>query len=72
MVDSPISSSYMHKCFQDAVYIVSKLGKPDYFITMTCNPNWPEIKDSLLPVPGQAPADRPDLLSPDFKLQHLE
>lgn len=39
--------------------IVAKLGKPDLFVTITCNPDWPEIRNELLP--GQAPGDRPDL-----------
>jgi len=29
--------------YQDAMAIVSKFGKPDLFITMTCNPKWREI-----------------------------
>ena len=31
----------------------------DLFLTMTADPNWPEIKMALLP--GQTPADHPDL-----------
>lgn len=27
-----------------AMTLVQKFGKPDIFLTMTCNPNWPEIK----------------------------
>ena len=30
----------MNSRFQDAMAIVRNYGKPDYFITMTCNPNW--------------------------------
>ncbi|XP_028104091.1 uncharacterized protein LOC114303138 [Camellia sinensis] len=44
--------------------LVQKYGKPDLFLTMTCNPNWPEIKAELLP--GQSPHDRPDLLTRIF------
>ena len=36
---------YMHARFQDAMAIVRNLGKPDFFITITCNPQWPEIAD---------------------------
>ncbi|EEQ81232.1 hypothetical protein NCER_102460 [Vairimorpha ceranae BRL01] len=32
---------------------------------MTCNPNWKEIRDQLLP--GQQPCDRPDLVARVFK-----
>ena len=28
--------------------LVQKYGKPDIFLTMTCNPNWPEIKEHLM------------------------
>ena len=41
--------------------------KPDYFITMTCNPNWPEIKAGLME--GQTAQDRPDLVARVFKLK---
>lgn len=38
---------------------------------MTCNPNWREIKENLLP--GQQPSDRPDLTARvfDMKKKHL-
>src|SRR2546421_13111773 len=39
--------------------IIRAFGKPDLFITFTCNPNWPEITSSLLK--NQTPSDRPDL-----------
>ncbi|WVZ85979.1 hypothetical protein U9M48_032832 [Paspalum notatum var. saurae] len=39
--------------------LVRKYGKPDVFLTMTCNPNWEEIKREL--EVGQIPQDRPDL-----------
>ena len=53
--------------FQDGMAICREYHKPDYFITMTCNPNWPEIKDALLE--GQTPQDRPDLVAKVFKLK---
>ena len=53
--------------FQDGMAICREYHKPDYFITMTCNPNWPEIKSGLLS--GQTPQDRPDLVSKVFKLK---
>ena len=34
-------------------------------MTMTCNPNWPEIREHLLE--GQAPQDRPDIVARVFK-----
>jgi len=41
--------------------IVQRFGKPDYFITMTCNPQWQEITENL--EPRQEPQDRPDLVA---------
>ena len=50
---------YMHERQQDAMSYVRKYGHPDLFITATTNPNWPEIKNNLLP--GQDPQDWPDI-----------
>ncbi len=41
--------------------VVRVKGKPSLFITMTCNPDWPEIQCELLP--GQCAKDRPDLVA---------
>ena len=38
---------------------------PDFFITMTCDPTWKEIKKNLLP--GQNATQRPDLIARVFK-----
>uniref|UniRef100_A0A453BGH0 ATP-dependent DNA helicase n=1 Tax=Aegilops tauschii subsp. strangulata TaxID=200361 RepID=A0A453BGH0_AEGTS len=51
----------MQRRFLDAMAIVQRWGKPDYFVTMTCNPYWEEITIELLP--GQLPQDRPDLVA---------
>ncbi|XP_074106854.1 uncharacterized protein LOC141532421 [Cotesia typhae] len=53
--------------YQDAMSMVRKFGKPDLFITVTCNPNWPEIKENLLS--GQSVADRPDLITRVFDIK---
>ena len=50
--------------FQDAMALVQSMGKPNLFITVTCNPEWPEIKENLLP--GQSAQDRPDLTARIF------
>ena len=34
----------MYQLYLDSMAIVSALGKPDLFITFTCNPKWPEIQ----------------------------
>ena len=57
----------MHKLYQDGMAIVRVFGKPDLFITVTCNPNWPEIKEALLP--GQTAQDRPELISRVFNIK---
>ncbi|CAH1415347.1 unnamed protein product [Lactuca virosa] len=52
--------------------LVQDDGKPDIFLTRTCNPNWPEIKNELLP--WQTSQDRPVLVSSVFraKLEDLK
>ncbi|CAF4797531.1 unnamed protein product, partial [Rotaria sp. Silwood2] len=57
----------MQQNYQDAMAIVRKYGKPDLFITFTCNPTWREIEEQLFP--GQTPSDRPDLITRVFKLK---
>ncbi|OWY92809.1 Helitron helicase [Phytophthora megakarya] len=52
---------YMRQQYYDSMDIVRQFGKPDLFITVTTNPNWPEIKGNLLP--GQTASDRPDIVS---------
>ena len=36
------SPRWYNSHFQDGMAIVREYHKPDYFITMTCNPKWPE------------------------------
>ncbi len=62
---------HMAQLYQDSMAIVRQYGKPDLFITMTCNPKWEEIVSALKP--GQIANDRPDLVTHVFvgKLQHL-
>ncbi len=47
--------------------IVREYGKPDLFVTVTCNSNWPEITNELLP--NQQASDHSDLISRVFKLK---
>ncbi|GBP40792.1 hypothetical protein EVAR_87053_1 [Eumeta japonica] len=42
------SPRFMNEKSQDAMTYVRKFGRPDLFITFTCNPEWPEIKRSLI------------------------
>ncbi|GFQ82483.1 helitron_like_N domain-containing protein [Trichonephila clavata] len=48
----------MQECAQDAMAYVRYYGRPDLFITFTCNPAWDEIQQLLLP--GQSQVDRHD------------
>ncbi|XP_072064980.1 uncharacterized protein [Arachis hypogaea] len=43
-------------------------GYPSYFITMTCNPEWDEIKREVTPI-GLKAEDRPDILCRVFKIK---
>lgn len=60
----------MQQNYQDAMAIVSKYGKPDLFLTYTCNPNIQEISENLRP--GERSEHRPDLVSRVFKLHLTE
>ena len=53
--------------FQDGMAICRKFRKPDFFITMTCNPYWEEITRELREC--ETVQDRPDLVSRVFKLK---
>ncbi|CAE1253268.1 unnamed protein product [Acanthosepion pharaonis] len=55
------SPRYMHARTQDAMTYVRKYGRPDLFITFTCNPKWYAIAKELMP--GQSDYDRPDLIA---------
>jgi len=44
---------------------VRKFGRPDLFITFTCNPTWEEIREELFF--GQSPSDRHDLIARVFQ-----
>ena len=61
------SPRHMKQLYQDSISIVSRYGKPDLFITFTCNPHWPEIQSALKF--GQNHRDRPDLCARVFKLK---
>ena len=60
----------MSESYQDAMAMIRVLGKPDLFITFTCNSHWPEIINNLKP--GQIPENRPDLIARVFKLYLTE
>ncbi|XP_022025052.1 uncharacterized protein LOC110925406 [Helianthus annuus] len=61
-------SRYMMQKYLDAMAICKSVGYPDLFITITCNPNWPEIY-RCLNEKGLKPQDRPDIISRLFKIK---
>ena len=63
------SPRYMDQLYFDGMVICSHVGFPNLFITLTCNPNWPEIHRLLNPLNLKA-ADRLDIISRVFKLKY--
>ncbi|UYV67586.1 hypothetical protein LAZ67_5001306 [Cordylochernes scorpioides] len=61
------SQGSMHEYAQDCMAYVHKYGRPDLFITYTCNPEWPEIK--LMQFPTQGAFVRHDLVARIFQLK---
>ena len=57
----------MTQLYHDAMVIVRRYGKPDLFLTVTCNAKWPDITNELHP--HQTAADRPDLVARIFKIK---
>ncbi len=58
------SPRYMHQRTQDAMAYVRKFGRPDLFITFTCNPKWEDIQQNLFH--GQSRTDRHDIIARVF------
>ena len=56
--------------YQDAMAMIAKFGKPDLFLTFTCNPKGIEISENLHD--GEIPINCPDLLAKVFKLKLKE
>ena len=55
----------MKKRYLNAMALVQRYGKPDIFLTITCNTNWVEIQQEL--AEGELAQDRPDLVSRIFR-----
>ncbi|KAG6732517.1 hypothetical protein I3842_01G182300 [Carya illinoinensis] len=62
----------MRKRYMEAMALVQRFGKPDIFLTMTCNPNWEEILEQLNP--HEEVQNRPHLIARIFraKLEELK
>ena len=61
------SPRFYEELYFCSMALVQIFGKPDYFITVTTNPKWKEIKESLFP--GEQVKDRPDLSVRVFKMK---
>ncbi|XP_012833846.1 PREDICTED: uncharacterized protein LOC105954712 [Erythranthe guttata] len=59
---------YMFNNFVAALQICNWIGFPILFITITCNPQWPEIQ-RVLKDTNLRPEDRPDILCRVFKMK---
>ena len=60
----------MKRRFLNALTLVQRYGKPDLFITMTCNPKWPEIQEQLQV--GELAENRPDLVARIFRAKLVQ
>ncbi|XP_042961368.1 uncharacterized protein LOC122296047 [Carya illinoinensis] len=62
----------MRKRYMEAMALVQRFGKPNIFLTMTCNPNWEEILEQLNP--HEEVQNHPDLIARIFraKLEELK
>jgi hypothetical protein len=58
---------YMHERTQDSMTYVRKHGRPDLFITFTCNPFWEKIQTELFE--GQKSDQKHDRLARVFHLK---
>ena len=59
---------YMIQNYHDGIAICREYGPPDFFVTFTCNPKWPEITEAIFD-PGQKPVDRNDLIVRVFNMK---
>ena len=59
---------YMFNNCQDAMAICKRYGYPDFFITITCNVNCPEILN-FVKSRGLTASDRPTIVCRVFKMK---
>ena len=62
----------MRRKYLDVMTLIQKFEKSEFFFTMTCNPNWPEIKEHL--IQEEETQNMPNLLARVFyaKLEQLK
>ncbi|GJU75431.1 DNA helicase [Tanacetum coccineum] len=63
---------YMYSHYLDALAICRVLRNPQFFITFTCNVNWPEIKRHMEEFPELTAADRADVVTFWLNLYTIE
>ncbi|XP_076950263.1 uncharacterized protein LOC143623183 [Bidens hawaiensis] len=61
-------SRYMMQNYLDAMCLCRWYGYPDFFLTITCNPGWPEVKRFLKDTNLNS-EDRPDIRCRIFKMK---
>ncbi|KAL5137572.1 Replication protein A DNA-binding subunit A [Glycine soja] len=59
---------YMEQLYFDGMAICGHLGFPDLFLTMTCNPTWPEIQCKVTQS-NLTPNNCPDIITRVFKIK---
>lgn len=57
----------MRRRYLNAMALVHHFGKPDIFLTITCNLDWDEIRNQLQP--WEVAFNRPDIVSQIFRLK---
>ncbi|KAG5003647.1 hypothetical protein JHK84_027903 [Glycine max] len=62
------SQRYMEQLYFDGMAICGHLGFPDLFLTMTCNPTWPEIQRKVTQS-NLTPNNCPDIITRVFKIK---
>ncbi|GJS89880.1 DNA helicase [Tanacetum coccineum] len=60
---------YMYSHYLDALAICCVHGNPLYFITFTCNVNWPEITNYMAQFPLLTTTDRADIVDRVFEMK---
>nr|GEY46292.1 DNA helicase [Tanacetum cinerariifolium] len=60
---------YMYSHYLDALAICRVHRNPSYFITFTCNVNWPEISEYMAQFPLLTTTDRADIVDRVFEMK---
>ncbi|XP_024963780.1 uncharacterized protein LOC112504042 [Cynara cardunculus var. scolymus] len=63
---------YKAQNYQDAMTICKWVGYPDLFLTFTCNPKWPEIKDMLQKISQKDHENRADIVCRVFEIKLVQ